>query len=171
MARYYYCITSAKPLKVEKDVNKHRTVRIKGVTEIIESGNNTDSYSNIKAGKRDIITNILMTFALADLILFILVLLVADFFDITIDNLSMFTSNYIASAGMLSTVYSFPRVRRFIGKKVFLWGEYGNKLYIWVSVLILSVGISAALYSLGLTDSLANTISMMCVVISLKNMQ
>lgn len=171
MARYYYSITSSKPLKEEKSVNGHKTVKIKGVTAIIENGNDIHSHNNIKDGKKDIIANILMTLALADLLLFVVLILIADFAGIGTEKLSLFTSDYIASAGLLATVYSFPRVRKFIGKKVFHFGEYGNKLYIWILVLILSVVIAAILHALGLTARLANTISTMCVIITLKNMQ
>ena len=48
MARFYYNITSSKPIKVEKDVNGHKTVKIKGVTDIIENGQDLNSYKGIQ---------------------------------------------------------------------------------------------------------------------------
>lgn len=171
MARYYYNITSTKPLTVEKNKNNHRNIRIKGVTEIVENGNKVDSDNDIKKGKIDVIINVLLTLAFIDLLLFVAVILVADIAHIATDNLSHFTSNYIAGAGLLATLYSFPRVRKFVGKMVFRFGEYGNKIYVWIFVIIISAAIAIVLHMVGLSARLANTISAMCVIITLKNMR
>lgn len=171
MARYYYGITSAKPLREEKSVNGHKTVKIKGVIAIIENGNDIHSHNNIKNGRKDIIANILFTFAIVALLLFAVLMLIADFAGIGTEKLSLFTSDYVASAGLLATMYSFPRVRKFIGEKVFYFGEYGNKLYIWIIVFILSAFIAIMLYILALTSKFANIISAVCVIFTLKNIQ
>lgn len=170
MARFYYNITSSKPIKVEKDVNGHKTVKIKGVTEVRENGQDINSYKDIQYGKRDWVFNILMIAAVVDLAALVALMLFANLIDIDTEIFSL-TSDYIASAGMLATAYSFPRIRKFVGEKVFRFGKLGNKLYVTIWVLIISFIVAAILFTLGLTSKFANIISTVCLIIALKNMQ
>lgn len=170
MARYYYAITSTKRLQEEKSVNGYKTVKIKGVTKIEENGNDVHSYNNITNGRKDFVFNILMTAAIVDLSAMILLMLVAEYLNIDMRLVSL-TTDYIAGTGFFATVYSFPRIRKFIGEKIFLHGKLGNKLIVSFFVLAIPFFISVMLYYIGLTSKFANIISAVCIIISLKNMQ
>lgn len=170
MARYYYAITSTKRLQEEKSVNGYKTVKIKGVTKIEENGNDVHSYNNITNGRKDFVFNFLMIAAIIDLSALILLMLVADYLNIDMRLVSL-TSDYIAGAGVLATVYSFPKIRKYISEKIFLHGKLGNKLIVSFFVLAIPFFIAVMLYYIGLTSKFANILSAVCVIISLKNMQ
>ena len=170
MARFYYNITSSKTIKVEKDVNGHKTVKIKGVTDIIENGQDINSYKGIQNGKKDWVFNILIIAAVIDLAALVVLMLFANLMD-TNNKIFSLTSDYVASAGMLAPAYSFPRIRKLIGEKVFRFGKLGNKLYVTIWILIISFIVAAILFALGLTSKFANIISIVCLIIALKNMQ
>ena len=170
MARYQYTIISHKRLKVERNVGEYKTIRIKGVTEIREDEENVQLHYDIRKGKKDVVFNTLLWVALFDLICLMVLMLVADFASINIP-IAVITTDCVASASLLATIYSFPRMRKFLGEKVFAFGEVGNKLCIRVLIIILSLMMGVLLHTIGITAKLANVISAVCVIVALQNMQ
>jgi len=170
MASYQYKITAEKPLIEEQSTNGYKTVKIRRVTDINEEQVIVNSSNNISKDKENIILNFLMKAACVDLIILLLLMIVANLIKIETGIFAL-TSDYIASLGLLATVYSFPKIKKYIDLKVYCVGETENKYSIKIMILTVSIIVAILLYKFGVTNKFANIISFLSIVITLKNLQ
>lgn len=111
-----------------------------------------------------------MKAACVDLIILLLLMIVANLIKIETGIFAL-TSDYIASLGLLATVYSFPKIKKYIDLKVYCVGETENKYSIKIIILTVSIIVAILLYKFGVTNKFANIISFLSIVITLKNLQ
>lgn len=167
MSSWHYYIKSKSRIRITDKKDNKKYVSIDNVVSVKENERMIID-NEFNQGKSHYILNslFLVTIIITGL-LFILLVIGNDFLNLE-DNVYMLINDMVAFTSVIIVLASIESFR-FNLNKYLKFGTFGNKLYISICFLLISLLGGFLLYKLNISGRLANTFSLMCFAISCKN--
>ena len=165
MSSWHYYIESKSRMKITAEKGPKKDIEIKDVVEFTENRHKTNSLAK---GKEDPIFDGLMIIGLIGrVILFGSIIIGNDVLKLQ-NKLYSLASDMVAISGLILTIISFNSVRVKIDKYM-RFGRIGNRIFILLFILLITIYFASPLPNFNLENKFANIIGFLCFFISLNN--
>lgn len=168
MAKWHYTITAKTRANIVEESRTTQKVSISGATEIIENKEGLFPKYDLNCGKTSVFLNIMLMILCAGTIILVAAIVVEK--DIFLNPSAEYriASDMIATSGLFLTVISFPSIKLKL-MRILKFGKLGNHLCLIFCSFGIPVLAAAGLFLIGISERIANLISLVCIFVSIWN--